>query len=161
MFFFLFLQDFSLTPPCQELIAKDLHGNEWKFRHIFRGEFLKISSVLAVFWSCLFLFFSIVVKLRNSCLQVSLSDISLPLDGVFLWVQRGLSLETPLFSYGMQQILKTDIRPIPIHKLTRVGLNSLLGMRIINCFWEFGVLNVLKLSCHHQFCPVIACTSVF
>nr|ANI70180.1 auxin response factor ARF8 [Salvia miltiorrhiza] len=34
--------DFSLTPPCQELIAKDLHGNEWKFRHIFRGELLKI-----------------------------------------------------------------------------------------------------------------------
>ncbi|KAL6538207.1 ADP-ribosylation factor, Arf Arf6 [Orobanche gracilis] len=30
--------DFSQTPPCQELIAKDLHGNEWKFRHIFRGQ---------------------------------------------------------------------------------------------------------------------------
>ncbi|XP_073060783.1 auxin response factor 6-like [Primulina eburnea] len=30
--------DYSLTPPAQELIAKDLHGNEWKFRHIFRGQ---------------------------------------------------------------------------------------------------------------------------
>ncbi|KAL3615319.1 ADP-ribosylation factor, Arf Arf6 [Castilleja foliolosa] len=30
--------DFTQTPPCQELIAKDLHGNEWKFRHIFRGQ---------------------------------------------------------------------------------------------------------------------------
>ncbi|XP_051125514.1 auxin response factor 17-like [Andrographis paniculata] len=30
--------DFSQTPPAQELIAKDLHGNEWKFRHIFRGQ---------------------------------------------------------------------------------------------------------------------------
>ncbi|CAN6206930.1 unnamed protein product [Urochloa humidicola] len=30
--------DFSQQPPCQELIAKDLHGNEWKFRHIFRGQ---------------------------------------------------------------------------------------------------------------------------
>ncbi|KAL8031228.1 hypothetical protein ABFX02_13G010900 [Erythranthe guttata] len=30
--------DYSQTPPCQELIAKDLHGNEWKFRHIFRGQ---------------------------------------------------------------------------------------------------------------------------
>lgn len=30
--------DFSLTPPAQELMAKDLHGNEWKFRHIFRGQ---------------------------------------------------------------------------------------------------------------------------
>ncbi|KAL8474131.1 hypothetical protein ACS0TY_030826 [Phlomoides rotata] len=30
--------DYSLTPPAQELMAKDLHGNEWKFRHIFRGQ---------------------------------------------------------------------------------------------------------------------------
>ncbi|RDX90064.1 Auxin response factor 6, partial [Mucuna pruriens] len=30
--------DFSQQPPCQELIARDLHGNEWKFRHIFRGQ---------------------------------------------------------------------------------------------------------------------------
>ncbi|RWV93521.1 hypothetical protein GW17_00044018 [Ensete ventricosum] len=29
--------DFAQQPPAQELIAKDLHGNEWKFRHIFRG----------------------------------------------------------------------------------------------------------------------------
>ncbi|MQM03178.1 hypothetical protein Taro_035953 [Colocasia esculenta] len=30
--------DFSQSPPAQELIARDLHGNEWKFRHIFRGQ---------------------------------------------------------------------------------------------------------------------------
>lgn len=30
--------DFSLQPPAQELIARDLHDNEWKFRHIFRGQ---------------------------------------------------------------------------------------------------------------------------
>ncbi|CAL1403013.1 unnamed protein product [Linum trigynum] len=30
--------DFSMQPPCQELIARDLHDNEWKFRHIFRGQ---------------------------------------------------------------------------------------------------------------------------
>ncbi|KAL5797365.1 hypothetical protein ACOSQ2_002185 [Xanthoceras sorbifolium] len=30
--------DYSLTPPAQELIARDLHDNEWKFRHIFRGQ---------------------------------------------------------------------------------------------------------------------------
>ncbi|KAL8461004.1 hypothetical protein ACS0TY_032478 [Phlomoides rotata] len=30
--------DFSLQPPAQELIARDLHNNEWKFRHIFRGQ---------------------------------------------------------------------------------------------------------------------------
>ncbi|KAI4367058.1 hypothetical protein MLD38_022839 [Melastoma candidum] len=30
--------DMSQQPPCQDLIAKDLHGNEWHFRHIFRGQ---------------------------------------------------------------------------------------------------------------------------
>eukprot|EP00258_Populus_trichocarpa_P037953 XP_024453972.1 auxin response factor 2 isoform X1 [Populus trichocarpa] len=30
--------DMSLQPPVQELVAKDLHGNEWRFRHIFRGQ---------------------------------------------------------------------------------------------------------------------------
>ncbi|KAK8935442.1 Auxin response factor 12 [Platanthera zijinensis] len=30
--------DFSLQPPAQELIARDLHEVEWKFRHIFRGQ---------------------------------------------------------------------------------------------------------------------------
>ncbi|XWS75313.1 hypothetical protein CRYUN_Cryun01aG0075900 [Craigia yunnanensis] len=30
--------DFSQQPPVQELIARDLHDVEWKFRHIFRGQ---------------------------------------------------------------------------------------------------------------------------
>ncbi|KAH1160057.1 hypothetical protein AAZX31_11G211900 [Glycine max] len=30
--------DFSQQPPAQELIARDLHDVEWKFRHIFRGQ---------------------------------------------------------------------------------------------------------------------------
>ncbi|GLU07457.1 hypothetical protein SLE2022_244150 [Rubroshorea leprosula] len=29
--------DMSQQPPTQELVAKDLHGNEWHFRHIYRG----------------------------------------------------------------------------------------------------------------------------
>nr|PNR52913.1 hypothetical protein PHYPA_009288 [Physcomitrium patens] len=31
------LLDHSMNPPCQELVAKDLHGKEWNFRHIYRG----------------------------------------------------------------------------------------------------------------------------
>lgn len=31
-------QDMSQHPPTQELVAKDLHGVEWRFRHIFRGD---------------------------------------------------------------------------------------------------------------------------
>ncbi|KAL1197101.1 Auxin response factor 8 [Cardamine amara subsp. amara] len=30
--------DYTLQPPAQELIARDLHDAEWKFRHIFRGQ---------------------------------------------------------------------------------------------------------------------------
>ncbi|XP_008795277.2 auxin response factor 7-like isoform X2 [Phoenix dactylifera] len=30
--------DMSQHPPWQELVAKDLHGTEWHFRHIFRGQ---------------------------------------------------------------------------------------------------------------------------
>ncbi|CAL4906758.1 unnamed protein product [Urochloa decumbens] len=30
--------DMSQHPPNQELVAKDLHGSEWRFRHIFRGQ---------------------------------------------------------------------------------------------------------------------------
>ncbi|KAK9691363.1 hypothetical protein RND81_09G192500 [Saponaria officinalis] len=30
--------DYTQQPPAQELIAKDLHDNEWKFRHVFRGQ---------------------------------------------------------------------------------------------------------------------------
>lgn len=30
--------DFTQQPPVQELVARDLHDNEWKFRHIYRGQ---------------------------------------------------------------------------------------------------------------------------
>ncbi|XP_018685927.2 auxin response factor 12 isoform X1 [Musa acuminata AAA Group] len=30
--------DFSQQPPAQELVARDLHGVEWKFKHIYRGQ---------------------------------------------------------------------------------------------------------------------------
>nr|CBA12001.1 putative auxin response factor 8 [Illicium parviflorum] len=30
--------DFTQQPPAQELVARDLHDVEWKFRHIFRGQ---------------------------------------------------------------------------------------------------------------------------
>ncbi|XP_027191757.1 auxin response factor 3 isoform X2 [Cicer arietinum] len=30
--------DYTQTRPSQELVAKDLHGQEWRFRHIYRGQ---------------------------------------------------------------------------------------------------------------------------
>ncbi|PPD80848.1 hypothetical protein GOBAR_DD22222 [Gossypium barbadense] len=35
--------DYTQQPPAQELIARDLHDNEWKFRHIFRGDLSLLS----------------------------------------------------------------------------------------------------------------------
>lgn len=36
-------QDYTMQPPTQELVVRDLHDNTWTFRHIYRGEFVKIS----------------------------------------------------------------------------------------------------------------------
>ncbi|KAJ4827710.1 hypothetical protein Tsubulata_029805 [Turnera subulata] len=30
--------DYSMQPPAQELVARDLHDNTWTFRHIYRGQ---------------------------------------------------------------------------------------------------------------------------
>lgn len=54
----MFLQDYTQQPPAQELIARDLHDNEWKFRHIFRGKYglfrrlflICCYSVIYVYW---------------------------------------------------------------------------------------------------------------
>ncbi|CAA2933359.1 auxin response factor 9-like isoform X2 [Olea europaea subsp. europaea] len=32
------IKDMSQTTPTQDLVAKDLHGYEWRFKHIFRGQ---------------------------------------------------------------------------------------------------------------------------
>ncbi|CAN1249518.1 Auxin response factor 4 [Linum perenne] len=38
--------DYNQQRPSQELVAKDLHGVEWRFRHIYRGMSLPISMCL-------------------------------------------------------------------------------------------------------------------
>ncbi|MBA0578310.1 hypothetical protein Gorai_020599, partial [Gossypium raimondii] len=43
--------DMSRQPPTQELVAKDLHGNEWRFRHIFRGNGQPRRHLLQSGWS--------------------------------------------------------------------------------------------------------------
>lgn len=46
------LQDMTQSTPTQELVAKDLHGYEWRFKHIFRGSGLYMfgSSVVSNAW---------------------------------------------------------------------------------------------------------------
>ena len=33
------LKDYKQRRPSQELVAEDLHGVEWRFQHIYRGNF--------------------------------------------------------------------------------------------------------------------------
>ena len=51
-----------MTPatPSQELAAKDLHGFEWKFKHIYRGNFALIFVALFSFSN-----FSFIIKFSN------------------------------------------------------------------------------------------------
>ncbi|KAB1212046.1 Auxin response factor 5 [Morella rubra] len=42
--------DFSMQPPAQELMARDLHDNLWTFRHIYRG--VIGSSIYSTFLEC-------------------------------------------------------------------------------------------------------------
>lgn len=42
--------------PTQELAAKDLHGFEWKFKHIYRGNLVSILGSSLSDFSCLFKF---------------------------------------------------------------------------------------------------------
>jgi hypothetical protein len=46
------LKDMTQPTPTQELVAKDLHGYEWRFKHIFRGKgFLCAFHLYALFLS--------------------------------------------------------------------------------------------------------------
>ncbi|KAF3791076.1 Auxin response factor 2 [Nymphaea thermarum] len=42
--------DMCRQPPSQELVAKDLHGKEWSFRHIFRGTIVGIGDFDPTRW---------------------------------------------------------------------------------------------------------------
>jgi hypothetical protein len=47
------VQDYSQQRPSQELVAKDLHGTEWRFRHIYRGTSTYTTSSIGsctVYW---------------------------------------------------------------------------------------------------------------
>ena len=61
----------SRQPPTQELVAKDLHGNEWRFRHIFRGNgsfILLIHVFCSDFFGCACI--SIRTNIGNTSLMV-------------------------------------------------------------------------------------------
>lgn len=43
-------QDYTMQPPTQELLVRDLHDNTWTFRHIYRGEFAEISQIFMLLY---------------------------------------------------------------------------------------------------------------
>ncbi|XVF60459.1 hypothetical protein PTKIN_Ptkin08bG0048500 [Pterospermum kingtungense] len=40
--------DMSRQPPKQELVARDLHGNEWRFEHVLKGNAFNMNNKLYV-----------------------------------------------------------------------------------------------------------------
>lgn len=61
-------QDMSRQPPTQELVANDLHGNEWRFRHIFRGKYWM--DICSYFITVSLLYIHII----GSCLPFEISS---------------------------------------------------------------------------------------
>lgn len=50
------LQDMTQENPTQELVAEDIHGVEWKFKHIYRGNlvFILEAFIFYLCFSCMF-----------------------------------------------------------------------------------------------------------
>lgn len=112
------LQDMSKQPPTQELIATDLHGNEWHFRHIFRGIikfywphlsnslvhflFNDIANKVSIVVSFKFCLCTVLMKGWNmnvKC-QVNQGGISFKVVGVFSSARKSLLLGMLLFFSG-------------------------------------------------------------
>ncbi|RYR78029.1 hypothetical protein Ahy_A01g002758 isoform B [Arachis hypogaea] len=65
------IEDMTMKNPTQELVAKDIHGVEWKFKYIYRGH--PKSYLLSIGWS------AFVGQERNKVVvQVTLKEV----DGV-------------------------------------------------------------------------------
>lgn len=73
----------SRQPPTQELVAKDLHGIEWRFRHIFRGNG--------------FFFFSKYIYFLPLLFVCALNQLDLNMRNATLWSKPVLSL--PVHAY--------------------------------------------------------------
>lgn len=91
---FFFPQDMSRQPPTQELVAKDLHANEWRFKHIFRGIGMFMSRILSYVVAFLFLSHCVIKLLLLLMLvmmlyQVNHGDICFRVDGACLLAPRG------------------------------------------------------------------------
>lgn len=81
--FYLSLQDYTIQPPTQELVVRDLHDNTWTFRHIYRGvyAFLAFESIYCFTrkknWNDRFVSFFAA----SYCLALQLSA-----EGIFLFL---------------------------------------------------------------------------
>lgn len=106
--FSFFLQDYSQQPPAQELIARDLHDNEWKFRHIFRGKYVLFSRLFSIscyYFHC-FSFRISILQISYSCFNVEVRPASEQLLTTrwlkmlkSWWIEQYMSCISPIVSY--------------------------------------------------------------
>jgi hypothetical protein len=178
-------QDFSQQPPAQELIARDLHDQEWHFRHIYRGE---QCLNLFLLWITAgkpvcnlvgnFSFFSVCVQHTRSNEKFwSIPFLCFcrptPQASSHYWVEcicecqetasgRLCSVHTVtdcLSSHLCNYFGVCFVCFCPGHVHTDL-LTGNTGMTKVSYCWELDVLTDSKWLCHHQYCPVIACILV-
>lgn len=111
------IQDYLQQPPAQELVARDLHDQEWHFRHIYRGEKclkfflwtsvgesdLQLDTCYCRFFSSYFMKSPIGATISTvlSCVeQANPAGIYSLLGGVYLSIIRDCKRVTLFCSYG-------------------------------------------------------------
>ncbi|KAG5563488.1 hypothetical protein RHGRI_006049 [Rhododendron griersonianum] len=154
--------DMNQQSPMQELIAKDLHGAEWRFKHIFRGQPKR--HMLATGWSRFVSSKSLVagdsvvflrgengelrVGVRRAAHQQSTMPSSLiPIRGMRLGLQGPASL-----ALAHQTIFSVTYKPRTSQFI--VGLNKYLEA-VNNCF---GVGMRFKMRFEGEDCSLRRCT---
>ncbi|RRT65369.1 hypothetical protein BHE74_00009597, partial [Ensete ventricosum] len=127
--------DMTQDPPWQELVAKDLHQNDWRFRHIFRG---------------LYYIYSVVQWDESSSIQRP--------DCVSPWELEPLVAATPPTSQPVQRIKRT--RP-PASSVILPEPSPAPGMdfAISNCFQSLfiGKLFLLEMPVRNS----VSCSSCY
>lgn len=151
--------------PTQELVAEDVHGYQWKFKHIFRGD-ESISSELRSDqtskskWIDNFLISS--TSLRVLILfypkQANHGDIFWRQGGAPLLHQRDWLLGTPLYSWGTLHNFVSFDCPLVDFELKFSKLYYICPEgRTESCGLESDVLIVNRTVCLHLSYRVIAC----
>ncbi|GAB2218864.1 hypothetical protein Droror1_Dr00002096 [Drosera rotundifolia] len=142
--------DYTQQPPCQELVARDLHDVEWKFRHIFRGLLLGIrratrpqnvmpSSVLSSDSMHIGLLAAAAhAHATNSCFTVFYNPRASPSEFVIPLSKYAKAVYHTRMSVGMRfrMLFETEESSVRRYMGTITGIGDLNPARWPNSHWR-------------------------